>query len=341
MTVRHAPGVLVALLLAGTLAACGGGGGSDSTQAGQPASARDGGSTRNPAGDRDPTAAGGANQNREGGQGTGQAPGKQPGQVTVPTGRSVVHTAELRVSAPDVDQAATKAKQMATGAGGYVENESSTTSPASARLSLKIPADRYTSVLDQLTRQLGEKLSLRQEADDVTEEVADVGSRVRSAEATLASFRKLLDKADTVGEVINVEEQIAERQANLESLQARQKALQESTSYATVSLTLQTPAKAAKEAEEDPGGFIGGLENGWNAFTGFISGLALVVGWLLPFLVLAAVIGIPAYLYWRRHQRSQGPSPSSAPAPTPAPAPAPESVPASASESGDAPKPPQ
>jgi hypothetical protein len=232
---------------------------------------------------------------------------------------------------------------MAIAAGGYVENETSTTAPATARLSLKIPADRYTAILDQLSRQLGKKLSLSQQADDVTEEVADVDSRVRSAEAALVSFRKLLDKANTVGEVINVEEQIAERQGDLEALQARQKALRASASYATVALTLQSPDEVVEDTEDEgPGGFVGGLKNGWDAFTGFLSGIALVIGWLLPFLALGAAIGIPAYLFWRRLRRRQGPRP--APAQAQAQAQAPEREPVSvsaASEPGEGPKPPE
>ncbi|NED58087.1 DUF4349 domain-containing protein, partial [Micromonospora aurantiaca] len=77
---------------------------------------------------------------------------------------------------------------LATSAGGYVEQESSSSDPARSQITLKIPSDRYSGVLDQLSTQLGTKLSLSQEAEDVTGEVADVDARVRSAKATLESF---------------------------------------------------------------------------------------------------------------------------------------------------------
>ncbi|GAA2415801.1 DUF4349 domain-containing protein [Actinomadura vinacea] len=332
-TVKQATCALIVLLLAGTLAACSGGGANDaSSRAGQPAPLRaEGGTTRDSTGDRTPG----------GGSGTGASAGdpknRQAAQQPLPSGRSVVYTADLRVRVKNTDQAAAGAKQMAVSAGGYVENESSATAPAGATLSLKIPADRFDGVLDGLTTRLGKKLSLRRQAEDVTREVADVDSRVRSAEAALVSFRKLLDRANTVGEVINVEEEIARRQSELEALQARQKALQHSTRYATVSITLEEPA-VATETPEREGGFIGGLKNGWHDFTAFMSGLAEAVGWLLPFLVTAAAIGWPALIVWRRtkdRRAAQGPRPAPAPHAPDTPAPVPASVAAEPSEAAE------
>ncbi|MFF5263656.1 DUF4349 domain-containing protein [Actinomadura viridis] len=356
-SVRHATCVLIALLLAAALAACGGNGddNASSSEARRPAPAAPAapeGAAGDSSGDRATT---------RGGSGTGSDTGRNPSSVQEgrPAGKFVAYTAWLRVRASDVDRAATRAKQLTTSAGGYIENESSSTAPAGATLALKIPSERYTSVLDGLTTQLGTKLSLRQEAEDVTREVADVDSRVRSAQATLASFRKLLDRARTVGEVINVEDEIARRQADLEALQARQKALQLSTRYATVTVTLAGPEKG--EPEEDPrGGFVGGLQNGWAAFTAFVSGAALVLGWLLPFLALAALIGGPVLVVVRRRRARRpqappatgpdrpapgagpgpgGPGPGSGPGVPPSQGPG--ETPAPAVSGPDAPRPPE
>ncbi|WP_433473072.1 DUF4349 domain-containing protein [Spirillospora sp. CA-142024] len=275
--VRSITCALVVLLLAGVMAACSGGGDSgtsseaaDRAGAGAPAGAS---GTRGEAGPSQP-----------GAQKSPQAP--------LPTGHEVVHTADLRIRAGDVEAAAGKAKQLVAAAGGYVERESTSSDPARSEIALKIPGDRYTDVLNQLSTQLGTKLSLSQQAEDVTGEVADVDARVRSAKAALESFRKLLDRAGSVGEVINVEQEIAEREADLEALQARQRSLAHRTQYATVTVTVVTKPTPPKR-DEPRGGFAGGLESGWHAFTAFVGGVAAVLGWLLPFLVTAAVIGIP------------------------------------------------
>ncbi|TDD74490.1 DUF4349 domain-containing protein [Actinomadura darangshiensis] len=285
--VRSITCALVVLLLAGVMAACGGGGSDHSS--GSSADRKGAAPAATKAGRGEAGETGGA---RNGTGGSAQAP--------LPTGREVVHTARLRVQAGDVEAAAAKAKQLVGTAGGYVEQESTSSSPARSEIELKIPTDKYTGVLDQLSTQLGKKLSLSQEAEDVTGEVADVEARVRSAKATLEAFRKLLDRAKSVGEVIDVEQEIAEREADLEALQARQKSLTQRTQYATVTVTLAAEPAAPKKEDDSRGGFVGGLQNGWRAFTAFVGGVAVVLGWLLPFLVTAAVIGLPVLAFRHR-----------------------------------------
>jgi hypothetical protein len=235
-------------------------------------------------------------------------PGKEPDgasraqNVRLAPAQAIVYTADLTMRSGDVTRAAGQAKSLVAAAGGYVGNENATENPGSrpsATITFKIPSARYQGVLDQLaSSRIGSRVSLRQQADDVTQEVADVDSRVKSAKAALASFRKLLDKASDVDDVVRLEQEIADREADLESLEARQKSLAAQTSYATVTLRLEgtTPTREHHRST----GFSGAVSSGWHAFTVFVKGLAIVVGWILPFLGLAAVIGLPAWWLWRR-----------------------------------------
>ncbi|NDU73499.1 DUF4349 domain-containing protein [Actinomadura sp. DSM 109109] len=296
--VRSITCALVVLPLAAGMAACGGGGDHSS-----------GASDAAPRGLATAPAVPGGARRAEGAPRTGKS-----GSATapLPTGREVVHTADLRVRAGNVETAAAKAKQLAAAAGGYVERESTSSDPARSEIALKIPSDRYAEVLGRLGTELGTKLSLRQEAEDVADEVADVDARVRSAKATLESFRKLLGRAGSVSEIMSIEREISEREADLEALQARQKSLAHRTQYATVTVTLVTKAPPPEE-DEPRGGFTGGLRSGWNAFTAFVSGVATVLGWLLPFLVAGAVIGLPVLALRRRLRARSAADPAPAP----------------------------
>ncbi|MFG2002748.1 DUF4349 domain-containing protein [Spirillospora sp. NPDC048911] len=301
---RYALCAVVLLLAGGLLAGCAG---DASDESGSASSARN--SAPQPAqASGAPGFSGGASDSS--GTQKRQANGANPAKLEpYPAGRAVIYQSDLRVRAKNVEAATARAKQLVTAAGGYVDNESSTSEPVGATITFKIPADRYPAVLDQLAGQLGTKLSLRQQAEDVTGEVADVDSRVRSAQATLGSFRKLLDKARTVGEVMNVEQEISQRQADLEALQARQKSLQQRTRFATVSLAVEAP-KAGQKSSKSREGFLGGLEGGWDAFTAFVSGFLLVLGWLLPFLVPLSVVAAGALALRHRLKREKSPSSS-------------------------------
>ncbi|XRQ13561.1 DUF4349 domain-containing protein [Actinomadura welshii] len=339
-SVRHLTWAFITVLLAGMLAACGGGdGGSESTDSAGGAAARAPAAT---SGDRGEPGRAGEEAGRE--RAGSRAEGADKPQAPLAEAREVIHSAELRVRADDVGASAAKAKQMVTGAGGYVERETSRTEPPRSEITLKIPADRYGDLLEQLGTRLGTRLSLSQEAEDVTGEVADVAARVRSAEASLASFRKLYERAGSIDEIIRLEDEIAEREADLEALQAREKSLKNQTAFATVTVTLVTEDAPAGDPDEPRGGFVGGLQSGWNAFTAFVGGVALVLGWLLPFLVTAAVLGLPVLAF--RHRLRDRFSGGTAPAgdgPPPAPEPEPAAVGAGdrdAPEAGPAPQDP-
>lgn len=253
--------------------------------------------------------------------------------------RDVIYTADLRVSSDDVAQAGTRAKKFVADAGGHVSHENALSEPgipAGATITFKIPAERYKATLDQLAGRLGTRLSLRQTAEDVTEQVADVDSRVTSAKAALASYRKLLSRADTIEEILSVEREITQRESDLESLVARQKALSEQTSYATVNLRLESTSAARTKPQ---GGFVSGLKSGWNAFLTFVNGAATAFGWLLPFLVTATVAGGAGRLTWRAvRRRRRAAAPAAPPGREPAPGAAPSGdAPSGAAQPGDAP----
>jgi hypothetical protein len=240
-----------------------------------------------------------------------------------PTVRQIVYTAEMRVRAKDVTTAADTAKGIVKAAQGYVASEESSadrgSSQATARIVFKIPTAQYDAVVARLGKELGTRELLRQNTEDVTEEVADVESRVKSAKSSLEALRALQGRAKTVGEVLSVERELSGRQADLESLQARQKSLASLTSAATLTLTVVAPTKSKagpKEKERD--GFLGGLAAGWNALKKAAVWALTVIGALLPFLVVAGVAWL-AVVYGLRRFRGRRPRGPAAPpsAPTP------------------------
>jgi hypothetical protein len=155
----------------------------------------------------------------------------------------IIYTAQLTVRAANVNSAAAKAAQIIESAGGYVSNETTSANPdhpseATASVQLKIPVPAYQATLSQLEGGLGTQLSLQQQAQDVTQQVADVNSQVTSDEAAIAQLRALLSHAGSVSDLLSVQNQINAEESSLETMQAQQRALSHEVSYATVTLTI-------------------------------------------------------------------------------------------------------
>ncbi|MBE3009921.1 DUF4349 domain-containing protein [Microbispora sp. NEAU-D428] len=291
--------VAVAFLLTG----CGGAGETSSDTAGSAAA---------PVAPAGQAATGAAmDQGEERAPATGGGSGGQEKTRIEPADRAIIYQAELTVEAKDVTAAADRAKAIVTGAGGYVaeERSESVSRGVQSMIAFKVPPARYTDVLAQLGRDLGKRTSMRQNAQDVTEEVADVASRVKSAEAALGQFRTLLSKANKIGEILEIEREISNREADLESLQARQKALEAQTGMATVTLTLVPPPEhsAGTEKKKDESGFLAGLRAGWDTLTTSTVMALTVLGALLPWIVVAGVVWLAVRVVMRRMRRRAAP----------------------------------
>lgn len=217
--------------------------------------------------------------------------------------RRLVHTATMTVRVDDVSEAAEAAKKLTLDAEGHVASELVSTPSGSAprgELTLRVPTDSYEETLVALA-DLGDRSELERSLEDVTEEVADVESRIESAETALESLRGYLEEAEDVDDLLRVEREIQDRQASLESFQARLESLRDQTAYSTVNLSLRPPSTYLEERPSDESiGFLGGLERGWRALVELGRGLAVVTGWLLPFAVTGAVLGAPPLWWWRR-----------------------------------------
>jgi uncharacterized protein DUF4349 len=243
------------------------------------------------------------------------APGNPGGQDAATTVRlapasSIIYTAQLTVRAADVSAAATQAGRIAAAAGGYIASETMSASPdhpseATASVQLKIPVASYPDTLGQLARGLGTRLALQQQAQDVTQRVADVNSQVTSDQAAIAQLRALLRHAGSVADLLSVQNQINSEEASLESMQAQQRALSHQVSYATVTLTLLGPkAKPAAHREKPPPTLAGGFGAGWRALRITVSWTLAFLGAIAPFALILAVVGYAAY----RLRRAYGPT---------------------------------
>jgi hypothetical protein len=255
------------------------------------------------------------------GAGAPAAAGKTAGLAAVPLpgGQSVIFTASLSLRTKNVQATVARATQLAESAGGYVSGEHARTVRAGQHASplvnvqFKVPAAAYQRTLTALGG-LGTRRSETQQAKDVTGTVADVNSRVASAEAAIAQLRKLLTRAGSVGGLLSVQEQINQEEASLEALQSQQRALARETAYATISLTVARAGPApAQHRHKAAAGFLRGLTAGWHALRTAVTWLLTVAGAALPFLIPAGLVALAAIAgrRWWLSRRRAGASPAS------------------------------
>jgi hypothetical protein len=111
-----------------------------------------------------------------------------------------------------------------------------------ATLSLRVPSDRYDEAMGQLRRLAVKVEAETSNAQDVTEEFADLGLQVRNLEATEAQYLELLKRATSVQDVLSIQQRLGEVRTQIERLRGRMNALQRRSDFSTIDVTLRATA---------------------------------------------------------------------------------------------------
>lgn len=236
-------------------------------------------------------------------------------QAVEPAEQAIIATATVALESDDVAAARFEVQKVVDQVGGTISQEETTTEDdgdlQTARLVLRVPSDRFATTRAALEK-VGSLTGSTTESEDVSTQVIDTDARIRSQERSVRRIEALLAAAGTLREIVSIESELSQRQADLDSLKSQQKYLADQTSLSTITVFLEQPDEEAAEKDDGKGGFLGGLEDGWDGFATGLSGAATALGFLLPWLVTAAVLGIPAWI-WLRSRRGRRPSPAPRP----------------------------
>jgi hypothetical protein len=221
--------------------------------------------------------------------------------------RLVISTGRVDLVTDDLEAARNEVDRLLGRYGGHVAKERTSKDDDGesdrSKLELRVPSRHFDQLMQDL-EELGTADTQREDVD-VTTEVIDVDSRIRTQEVSIDRLRGFLGDATDVNAMIRLESEIARREADLASLRAQQEYLDDQTSLATITVTMTTP-EAAPERDDDPledAGFLSGLSGGWNALLDVVVVLATVVGALLPFAVVLAVLATPLLVWLRTARR--------------------------------------
>ena len=228
----------------------------------------------------------------------------QSTELTDVTPQAQIKTAAISLEADDVDEVLGQVSDVVVVAQGEIESEDTSTNrqgkAVNSRLVLRVPVEEFEATVRKIA-ELGVRYSLETSVEDVTAEVADINSRVRSAEDSIAQLRRLFSQAKKLGDIIALENELSQRQADLEALQAQQRALADLTTMSTITVTVRQTTQPPPPADDDrAGGFIAGLQSGWDAMVGFVRAMSHGLGLVLPLGTLLVLIGVAGYLLLRR-----------------------------------------
>ena len=147
--------------------------------------------------------------------------------------------------------------KIAASSGGWVVT-SAQPGNYQGSISIRVPADRFDDVVEQLSDLAVKIKSISTRSEDFTEEFTDVTARAQTLKDTLETLRLLFDRAITVEDAITIQKEITNVQSDLESLEARLNFLSQSSAFSFISVSLESvPQELVIDGGDDIAAAVG------------------------------------------------------------------------------------
>lgn len=158
------------------------------------------------------------------------------------TNRLVIKNSYLSLLVDNVTNIQKQIINKAQELGGYMVNSnlSNPQDAPTATLTLRIPSDKLTTALDYLRSLAVKVISENLEGEDVTDEYVDIGARMTTYLKTKVKFEEIMDKAVQVQDILTVQRELINLQAQIDSLKGQQDYLQKNAQMAKITIYLST-----------------------------------------------------------------------------------------------------
>ncbi len=221
------------------------------------------------------------------------------GGNAAPIEQRIIKTGQVSLEVDNVAAVMGEVRSVTDALGGYVGGSQAGTLEESATLTLRVPADRFEELLARLHELedvdvVSESTSER----DVTREIVDLDARIRNLEASEASYRVLLDRAERIEDILTVQARLDEVRGQIEQLRGQLETVEGQADLSTLTVTLiprGEPVEAV-QATWDPGGELDGA---LATLVGLGQGAADALIWLavvwVPLLLMLGLIGLVVF----------------------------------------------
>jgi hypothetical protein len=228
------------------------------------------------------------------------------------TDQKIITTSRINLEVQDVRATLDSLKSTATAHGGYVGSMSVDTRSGNrlyAVLTMRVPASAFNPVVTEL-KSLGILKSETLQADDVTEEYIDLNARRTALASQLTQYMRIMEKAENVSEILEVQEQIERVQVEIDRIDGRLKYLDNRVDYATITVSLQEPEPVGGNE-----GFslVGVINDGIAGLLAVSAGLIILIISLIPLIIIAVIAYIVYRWYQGRKNKKQGSAPDERP----------------------------
>ncbi|MFA5809502.1 MAG: DUF4349 domain-containing protein, partial [Thermoleophilia bacterium] len=231
----------------------------------------------------------------------------------LPSSQRVIKTADYTIEVPqgEFDGKYLEVKAIASRYGGYVvsadaRSYSEDLMRGTITIRVASTADNFDRAQDAIDA-LGNVKSRKISGQDVTEEYVDLQSRLRNYEAQEAQMLALMQRAQTIEEILSVQSRLSDVQSQIEQIKGRMKYMESRTDFATITVDMrETKDGGVQETGGTDWGFVESVKYaGWLAVQTF-NFVIMAMGVILPLILMAFGFYLLIFklVQWRRGRSS-------------------------------------
>lgn len=229
----------------------------------------------------------------------------------------IIYSADATLETTDFDTTVEKLGALIEQYGGFIESSSvrgvniynrNGYGRRSADYAIRIPSENFSTLMNELPG-IGNVPYTHTYTDNITAQYYDAQARLTAYEAQEQSLLAMLEKAETVEDIINIEDKLTDVRYNIDSVKSRLTNWDRQVSYSTVNLSVEEVVEYSPEAKISYGERLWlSLKNGLKSVGEFFSDFLVWFVGALPALVILAVLIVvllPLLRKWNRRSREK------------------------------------
>lgn len=239
------------------------------------------------------------------------------GMPSLPENRKLIRTIRMEAETEELDQMLAALDSRISELGGYVESrEVYNGSSYSQRryrhgnLTIRIPAENVDNFVEHVGG-ISNIVSSNESVEDITLQYVDTESRVAALEVEQERLMALLEQADSLPDLLEIENRLTQVRYELENYASRLRGYDNKINYATVHLNISEVQEYTPVAEETvwqriSRGFVDSLK-------GIGEGVVEFMVWVLansPYLLLYGGIGTGIVMLIRKCRKKKAKKPA-------------------------------
>lgn len=166
----------------------------------------------------------------------------------------IIKNGNMTLETLEFDKFISELEASVAALGGYVESNETYGSKGyrSANYTVRIPAQSYSTFI-KAVGDLGTVISTSESVSNVTLQYIDIEARLSALTAERDSFQKLMDRAETIEEILQIQGYLTDVNYQIESYTSQLNSLKNKVSYSTVRLNVSEVERVTPPAPKTVG----------------------------------------------------------------------------------------